>query len=677
MVAALRQRPLLRGPAANRTVLRARVGVATMGIVIHGYAAWAWDVNLWLLGVSVLQLLVATMVVSDRYDSFVPLAVALEVLAAVSIGVIAGHPFATIPWLVALLPLVLSVFSPGTAVALALTSPLALGVTWVAVESVGQVSILSDAQLPVYLVLAASAPAVAAAVVAWEIGTALRGRELAEEARLREMEVITDHSPIGMAIQDQNRRFIYSNTRLRSMLGLSIDQIERTGLADAVPPEVLARIEPLVIEAQMKGEPVSFDHPIRRSDGSQGWVDVNMSSPLGQADGTVVYVFNVFDITEKMAATVRSRRFADALDGTSDIVLLWDALRRPLHMNAAFLQFFGASEENRAAAVEQVFSTLADKSPRWSQLPGGSAVEFEAEFVRRNASQPTPFSVVVTVGHDEAHGRSFALIGRNISALRRASEELRDVVRSKDQFVASVSHELRTPLAVVLGLAHELAESSEHFDREELAELSGLIAEQSSDVAAIVEDLLMVTRAEAGALAMVVEDVDVEAVVLAAIRSARPYPNVEVDLGQPLMALADEGRLRQVLRNLIVNAQRHGGPKIRVWGEQTDDGLEIIVADSGPEIRAAIQATMFDAYERGHHLWTGPDSVGLGLTVCRTLARLMGGDVVYRHRDGWSEFVVQLSRAIAAPSDSEIVLDDRDVASQTALGAESPGTDAE
>ncbi|MDH3499212.1 MAG: PAS domain S-box protein, partial [Acidimicrobiia bacterium] len=548
--------PLLEEGAAHQALTRARVTIALSGVVVHTYLNLVWDLDPWLLGISAIHLLVASMVVAESGTAFAPLAIAFDGAVAVSLGIVGGDPRIAAPWLIASVPLLLVVVAPRVGLILLAVPPVGYAVTATVVRALERPALLTESQVNTYLPIALLAVLGAIAVLVVEVGWAMRRRAGEEEIRVRELEMLTDSSPVGMAIQDIHRRFVYTNPRLRDMLCLTVAQIERNGFSDAIPAEVQARIDPLILDGQLKREAIQYQHAIKRPDGSLGWLDVSMSEPLLQADGTPLFVFTVFDISEKIAATTRSTRFAEALDGTSDIVLLWDSLRRPLHMNTAFLQFFGSNESDRSAAVPRIFEVLDEHLPRWPHLPGGSTAAFEAEFARRASGRPVPFSIVVTVAQDEHHGgRSFALLARDVSAQRHVSEELREVVRAKDQFIASVSHELRTPLTVVLGLATELAENVGTFGREEVIELAELIAEQSADVAAIVEDLLMVARADAGVLTVVPNDVALGPLVMDALLSAPTEMSVNVEPSvHALSVIADAGRLRQVIRNLLINA---------------------------------------------------------------------------------------------------------------------------
>jgi signal transduction histidine kinase len=106
--------------------------------------------------------------------------------------------------------------------------------------------------------------------------------------------------------------------------------------------------------------------------------------------------------------------------------------------------------------------------------------------------------------------------------------------------------------------------------------------------------------------------------------------------------------LRQILRNLVTNAQHYGGRDIKVTTQQSNGAMQITVADSGPGIPAALRERIFEAYSTAHGDQGMPASVGLGLTVSRSLATLMGGSLSYHHVDGWSRMVLRL------PADTEV-----------------------
>jgi two-component system sensor histidine kinase EvgS len=227
---------------------------------------------------------------------------------------------------------------------------------------------------------------------------------------------------------------------------------------------------------------------------------------------------------------------------------------------------------------------------------------------------------------------------------RQASRHrLEELVRAKDEFVATVSHELRTPLTAVVGLSDELQHRRPDFNEKEVSEFVALIAEQSNEVAGIVEDLLTAARTSVGTLVVASEVVDVRREVDAVLAGLQSNNHGAVDVvGETAAVWADSGRFRQIIRNLITNARRHGGAHLRIELAQRAGGSVVAVLDDGDGIPAALQEQVFQPYARAHEAGTQPASVGLGLSVARELARLMGGDVNHTREDGWTRFELLL-----------------------------------
>jgi signal transduction histidine kinase len=230
----------------------------------------------------------------------------------------------------------------------------------------------------------------------------------------------------------------------------------------------------------------------------------------------------------------------------------------------------------------------------------------------------------------------------------QARQELKELVRSKDEFVASVSHELRTPLSAVVALSHELADPDITQGEEEATEFVNMIAEQSSEVANLVEDLLVAARADHDLLVVQRRPVELRHEVERVLQSFTPsrLEDRQITVSGPLVsAWGDAVRVRQILRNLIGNALLYGGPAITITIAPGASATELVVTDDGDGIPEAEADRIFEAYERLRAERTRTGSVGLGLTVSRTLARLMGGDLEYRQEEGRSSFVLSLPSA--------------------------------
>jgi signal transduction histidine kinase len=206
---------------------------------------------------------------------------------------------------------------------------------------------------------------------------------------------------------------------------------------------------------------------------------------------------------------------------------------------------------------------------------------------------------------------------------------LRRLMDDKDEFVATVSHELRTPLSVVVGLASILRDRHPNLSPAEIDEFTGLLVDQSGEVARLVEDLLIIARAEDTRFTVFPEVIEVGPLMEQIVASlpAEVADSVMLMQKHGVEVIGDPLRIRQVVRNLLINAHRHGGPNIRVAVAAAGGWGFIDVADDGPGIPEQLRASIFERFVSGasHPGRTG--SLGLGLTVSRKLAQLMGGSV--------------------------------------------------
>jgi signal transduction histidine kinase len=194
------------------------------------------------------------------------------------------------------------------------------------------------------------------------------------------------------------------------------------------------------------------------------------------------------------------------------------------------------------------------------------------------------------------------------------------------------------------------------------SELLQVIITQAGELERMVEDLLATARMNAGVLSYQLQTVHLEnelAQVISALdrslESGRGLGAIPVDL-ESAPVLADPIRIRQVLRNLIANAQKHGGRNIKVKGQVVGDHYELSVVDDGPGVPDHLLSAMFTRFMHSGDTPLVAGSVGLGLHIARSLANGMGGDIEYRRRNGLTNFVLILSRPTASISHRQDVV---------------------
>jgi len=172
------------------------------------------------------------------------------------------------------------------------------------------------------------------------------------------------------------------------------------------------------------------------------------------------------------------------------------------------------------------------------------------------------------------------------------------------------------------------------------------VAEEATDLASIVDDLLVAARSELDLV--VVTEVPVSARAQVAqvleVRGREACRDVQVigEQENPYRALGDPSRVRQILRNMVTNACRYGGEQVEVRLGSIDGYVTVGVADNGHGVAPEDQEQIFTPYYRAHSSESQPAALGIGLSVARQLARLMHGDLIYRRQEGWTIFELQL-----------------------------------
>lgn len=241
---------------------------------------------------------------------------------------------------------------------------------------------------------------------------------------------------------------------------------------------------------------------------------------------------------------------------------------------------------------------------------------------------------------------------------RRAddADALRASNESKDKLLASVSHEIRTPLTAIVGLSEEIVSSRSSLGPDELDELHGIIAVQSRELAELVEDLLVASRADFGNLSIRPETIDLKDQVervIEGLRESNPTHKALSLSGDGTTAWADPLRVRQIIRNLVTNAIRYGGDRIVIGVREDDERAVVVVADDGQGVPEREAKLIFERYYRSAESLTQPGSVGIGLAVSRQLAEMMGGTL--RYVSGESQHRFELALPMAVHTENRLV----------------------
>jgi two-component system OmpR family sensor kinase len=251
-------------------------------------------------------------------------------------------------------------------------------------------------------------------------------------------------------------------------------------------------------------------------------------------------------------------------------------------------------------------------------------------------------------------GQVGAALNRLLDHVGNALEARHNSEMQVRQFVADASHELRTPLAAIRGYA-ELSRRSRQPVPDEISHVLRRVESEAQRMTALVEDLLLLARLDAGR-PLAQDPVDLTMLVVDAVSDAHaagPRHDWQLDLPEePVTVIGDGQRLHQVLSNLLANARTHTpeGTTVTVGVSATNDMAVLRVTDGGPGIPAQLQPHIFERFARGDSSRSrAAGSTGLGLSIVSAVVTAHGGRVMVTSAPGRTRFTVLLPLSAVLP----------------------------
>ena len=231
-------------------------------------------------------------------------------------------------------------------------------------------------------------------------------------------------------------------------------------------------------------------------------------------------------------------------------------------------------------------------------------------------------------------------------ALELTGQELQRSAR----FSADASHQLKTPVTVLRAGLEELL-TGENLAPETREEIAGLV-HQTFRLTSIIEDLLLLSRLDAGRLQLSLSPVNLTLLVEAWLDDLGTLADgldlaIETDLAPNLMIAGEKRYTTLIIQNLLENARKYNRPggRIRVSAGTEDGAIVLTIGNTGRPIPPAAQEHIFERFHRGTVGENVPGH-GLGLNLARELARIHGGDLrLIRSDDAWTEFAVRFRPA--------------------------------
>ena len=216
-------------------------------------------------------------------------------------------------------------------------------------------------------------------------------------------------------------------------------------------------------------------------------------------------------------------------------------------------------------------------------------------------------------------------------ALEAKITELSEAQARERRFTADVAHELRTPLTAVVNEASLLAEHIERMPSEAQRPAELLVADVAR-LRDLVEDLMEISRLDAGTQPLRPERVDLGSLVASAVRARGWDERLRLDADEVVLT-SDPRRLERIVANLVGNALEHGGREVAVRVGRDGVGAFVEVSDRGPGIAREDLPNLFDRFYKADRSRAG-QGTGLGLAIALENARLLGGDIAVASEPG-------------------------------------------
>jgi PAS domain S-box-containing protein len=353
------------------------------------------------------------------------------------------------------------------------------------------------------------------------------------------------------------------------------------------------------------------------------------------------------------------RRLRELLEAAPDAIIEVDREGRILTLNAATERLFGYSREE---LLNQPVEMLVPENLR--PVHAGYRGNYEAQPVRRpmgmgldlhgRHKDGSAFPVEISLSPVKSdEGFRVTAIIRDVTERKQAEERLQAIQtkytrelelrnqeiekanRHKSAFLTNMSHELRTPLHTVIGFSELLAEETKGPLNDDQKRFLNHIRKDSQHLLALINEVLDLSKIEAGKVQLRRETLDVAAVLEDALSSIRPQGlekslEIATHVDGPVLVDGDRLRMKQIFYNLLSNAVKFtpAGGRVEVVAEVADGFAQVSVSDTGIGVAPDEQASIFEAFHQAGAAAGGMrEGTGLGLPITRRLVEEHGGRI--------------------------------------------------
>ena len=372
-------------------------------------------------------------------------------------------------------------------------------------------------------------------------------------------------------------------------------------------------------------------------------------------DQAVIAINNSFLYTENLEEKKRLdaiiRAVADGIfvmNISHKVILVNSALRRILRLPEGYPENWYHDDLLRFKEIQDGLLLEEAEAGGWPLNPESSHSVIGDVFLFGSSEKTVPVNVTYTpvMSADNKQIVNIIALVRDISKFREADD-------LKNTFISTISHELKTPVAIIKGYASTLNLSGANWDQEIIKESLTVIEEEADRLTVMINDLLDASRLNSGSIKLYKTDISLPE-ISQSIRKHMITQSGEHDIlldfpeNFPIVN-ADEDRIRQVITNLVSNAQKYASDgNITIRGISSRREVEISVIDEGKGLSAEDLVHVFDRFYRSKKTSNSVKGTGLGLFLCKAIIEAHGGKISAANREDRSGAVFSFTLPMTA-----------------------------
>jgi len=335
----------------------------------------------------------------------------------------------------------------------------------------------------------------------------------------------------------------------------------------------------------------------------------------------------------------QQRRLSTIVESANDGIVVIDADGQITTINPTAARMFsvgidaatGSQAADLGLFTQQDFALGLDRVGK-ARGEGQPLVRRYGDVVLSAVVSPLSTSVAFPGGRADANG--WVCVIRDVTELTRIDE-------MKNEFIAVVSHELRTPLTAIKGFTDLILEGEAGEVTDSQREFLEIVQSNSDRLVALINDMLDISRIESGRIALSLDEVLIEDVIIQALAALRPLVdekqlNMRTEIAEELPPIVgDAGRLLQILTNLVSNACNYtpAGGWITISAEPMDGLVAVSVSDTGIDIPADALPRVFSKFYRVDQAAAREiGGTGLSLAITKSLVEMHGGRITIARR---------------------------------------------